>query len=85
MMLELKMKYKHIYFEEGTPQNKDDIPAELQKVFRCNSNDGYLIGFVLYDQEWGQWCFCPFPNAVLPKRNLLDIANYIGELNGRTK
>ena len=80
-MSDLKTKYKYIRFE----YRKRILDKLEDNYWLCINNKGIELGCVLYYAKWKEWEFAPYEGMGFTVECLREIADFISQLNKRSK
>ncbi len=73
----MKTRYKHIHFEEESPQD-----LGLGVLWFCYNNKGsQFLGSVPEKKVWKQYVFEPEANCIFNNGCLRDIADFLDQIN----
>jgi len=67
----MKTKYKYILFAHG-------VTDTIWTVWNHKSDD--YLGILRYKKRWKEWEFCPEPNTGWTNQCLLDVSDFIKQL-----
>lgn len=77
-MSELKKQYEYIHFVEIEQKPKT-------KVYSCRNSDCFELGKVLFYPAFRKYSFCPEGGTVFDTKCLVDIIDFIGQLETERK
>ena len=79
----MKTKYKYIEFIPGFAS--EGLPGMYTEWICRNKGRKTVLGIVSYEEPWKEWEFCPYARMGFTIECLVDIADFLRQLNAEGK